>query len=167
MTAVSSRPRQESNAMNSSALVKIEKTLSKRKPSTAPLELIKDSLHTHEGDILAVAKDLDVRYVDLANQIDCMSELRDITLSYRESLVDLAETKLKEKLNAGDLKATLFTLKTLGKNRGYVEKRETETTITEKKEVVDLTQLSDEQLGQLESLMMEAQIVDITPDDGS
>jgi len=42
----------------------------------------------------------------------------------REQLVDLAESKLVQKLNEGESWATQFTLKTLGKNRGYVEKSE-------------------------------------------
>ena len=46
----------------------------------------------------------------------------------RESFIDLAENKLMQMVNAGNLTAIIFTLKTLGKSRGYIEKQEIHTT---------------------------------------
>ncbi len=42
----------------------------------------------------------------------------------RDAVVDMAESKLFKKVKDGDLIATLFLLKTLGKDRGYVERQE-------------------------------------------
>ena len=42
----------------------------------------------------------------------------------RESAIDVAETKLHEAINEGNLTAVIFYLKTKGKNRGYVERQE-------------------------------------------
>lgn len=46
----------------------------------------------------------------------------------RGSIVDLAETKFVKKIQEEDTQCIIFALKTLGKNRGYVEKVETELT---------------------------------------
>lgn len=46
-----------------------------------------------------------------------------------ESLVDFAESKLMEKVQEGDLTAIIFTLKTKGKDRGYVERTEQNVTM--------------------------------------
>lgn len=41
----------------------------------------------------------------------------------RDKNIDLAETKLLEQINEGNTTAIIFFLKTVGKRRGYVEKR--------------------------------------------
>jgi hypothetical protein len=48
---------------------------------------------------------------------------RSISMS-REELVDIAESKLRTALNAGEPWAIQLALKTIGKNRGYVERNE-------------------------------------------
>ena len=44
----------------------------------------------------------------------------------QESFLDLAESKLLEKINDGDNTCIIFFLKTKGKSRGYIEKQEVE-----------------------------------------
>ena len=42
----------------------------------------------------------------------------------RESLLDLAEGSLFDQVRKGNITAIIFTLKTIGKHRGYVERQE-------------------------------------------
>lgn len=45
----------------------------------------------------------------------------------RQSMIDGAEDGLREGVEAGNMTAIIFTLKTIGKERGYIERTETET----------------------------------------
>lgn len=68
-----------------------------------------------------------------------------------EQMVDAAESALMRKIEIGDTPAILFTLKTKGKHRGYVEKQEIEHKTTE-----DYSKLALEELKQLHGLMRKA-----------
>jgi len=50
--------------------------------------------------------------------------LKGVLSEAREGSLDLAESKLMEAINAGNLTAIIFFLKTQGKKRGYVERSE-------------------------------------------
>lgn len=45
----------------------------------------------------------------------------------KEEQIDLAESELRKLVKSGNITAVIFTLKTIGKERGYVERTETET----------------------------------------
>lgn len=45
----------------------------------------------------------------------------------RQSIIDDAEDGLRKGVEAGNMTAIIFTLKTIGKERGYIERTETET----------------------------------------
>jgi carbamoylphosphate synthase small subunit len=44
----------------------------------------------------------------------------------QEKLIDFTESKLVENIQSNDTRAIIFMLKTKGKNRGYIEKSQTE-----------------------------------------
>ena len=45
----------------------------------------------------------------------------------KEEQIDLAECELRKLVKSGNITAVIFTLKTIGKERGYIERTETET----------------------------------------
>lgn len=51
-------------------------------------------------------------------------EVREALEDARERMLDFTESKLMEKVKDGDTTAIIFTLKTLGRSRGYVERME-------------------------------------------
>jgi len=51
--------------------------------------------------------------------------LREVYDDARESMLDIGEQSLYTKVEAGDIAALIFFLKTQGKNRGYTERQET------------------------------------------
>lgn len=63
-----------------------------------------------------------------------------------EAQIDMVETFLHKKIQEGDTISTLFFLKTKGKSRGYVEKQEIESVVTNKSELAAKT---DEELDEL------------------
>lgn len=154
------------NTERRKAISKVNRSIEKRKPSTIPLPLLIDALDRNKGNMTSTAQELNIRYFDLANMVDRQVDLKNVCLSHREGLVDLAEDNLRDALeNVNNLKATFFTLKHLGKDRGYVEKTETETRITEIKAQVDLSKLSIDQLKELDIIMGDAEVIDITPEE--
>jgi hypothetical protein len=60
----------------------------------------------------------------LYNYLKKYPELLAAQVLARESLVDLAEGKLGEAVEAGEMRAIIFTLETLGKKRGYARRTE-------------------------------------------
>lgn len=51
-------------------------------------------------------------------------EIREAIDSARGDMLDMAEHELKKAVRGGDMTAIIFTLKTIGKHRGYVERVE-------------------------------------------
>lgn len=51
-------------------------------------------------------------------------EIREAIDNARGDMLDMAEHELKKAVRGGDMTAVIFTLKTIGKHRGYVERVE-------------------------------------------
>ena len=152
-------------------IAKVETRSTRIDAKSIPVELLVDKLTETNGNIARTADHFNIRYTDLARLCDRKPTLRNTLVGERERLIDLAEEKLREKVNGGNLRAVMFTLKTVGKNRGYYERRDTtDDTSPEMGEVkmkMDLTKLSGTQLRQLQDIIStvkkEDTIIDITP----
>ena len=153
-------------------VTKVEQKVQRIDARSIPVELLADKLMETNGNIARTADFFNIRYTDLARLCDRKPTLRNTLVGERERLVDLAEEKLREKVNGGNLRAVMFTLKTVGKNRGYYERLyTTEDSSPEMGEVkmkMDLTKLSGAQLRQLQDIMStvkkEDTVIDVTPE---
>jgi len=152
---------------NDSGQLKVSTIIGKGLPTSVPKEMIAAKIHEHQGNIMKVCDDLNLLYVPLQQFIDKNYELRDLVIGARTSLTDMAEDVLRTHLNSNNLKAAVFTLQTLGKDKGYVPKMETEShIIKEERKTVDLSKLSTSQLKDLRRLMSRASgMIDVTPVD--
>ena len=90
------------------------------------IEEIRDAIIKCGGMQAHAAKMLGVNRSTLANRVRKSSVLREAIEESRERMLDIAESKLIEKVNAGDLGAICFFLKCQGKQRGYIEKAQIE-----------------------------------------
>lgn len=84
-------------------------------------EIFKTALEGSYGNITLMAQrsgaSRDAIYDWIRNHPEAQEQIR----KERETLVDLAENKLGVLINEKNPTAIIFTLKTLGKNRGYIE----------------------------------------------
>lgn len=85
---------------------------------------IEEALLEHNGKIHLTAKALGYSGSWLGVRIRKSEHLFDLWKNLREERLDRAENVLEEAEKAGDLKAIFFTLRTIGKDRGYVERQE-------------------------------------------
>ncbi|MFL5862557.1 MAG: hypothetical protein ACJ780_17575 [Solirubrobacteraceae bacterium] len=79
-----------------------------------------------KGMVSHAAERLGVTQQAVSYRLGKHPSLRAVVAESREGMKDLAELRLFEKLDAGEPWAIQFYLKTMGRDRGYVEKREHE-----------------------------------------
>ena len=92
----------------------------------ATAEQLTTLIHKHGGNVSAVARSLRVSRSTVYDRINENSALKLALNDARETFVDEAESQLRKKVKKGDVTAIIFTLKSLGKHRGWVERQETE-----------------------------------------
>lgn len=78
------------------------------------------------GNISQSCKAADISRQTFYNWLESDSDFRQSVDALNESCIDFAESSLKKQIQDGDTTATIFYLKTKGKSRGYVEKKEIE-----------------------------------------
>ena len=104
-------------------------------------EEVEAKLRELAGNFSAVARALGVTRSAVSLFVSKREKLKAIAEECRETFVDNVESAIyKEALN-GNVTAQIFILKTLGKDRGYVEKHQ-----IEHGGHIDVTQLSEEEL---------------------
>lgn len=85
---------------------------------------IADALRAAGGMTTLAARQLGCDANTIRHHLAKSEALRAIVADSRDELIDIAETALKRATIAGEAWAVCFTLKTVGKHRGYVERQE-------------------------------------------
>lgn len=89
-------------------------------------EDIKEALKKSIGNISNAARILGISRTTIHSRINIVPELKEVYEEYRDQAIDNAESSLQRAVLNGEGWAVCFTLKTIGKNRGYTEKIEQE-----------------------------------------
>jgi hypothetical protein len=82
-------------------------------------EQIADALRKCRGNLSAGARKLGLKRQKLKERVDRTPDLVAVRMDELETLLDRAEENVYEAVYAGDYKATIFVLRTLGRDRGY------------------------------------------------
>lgn len=98
---------------------------------TIPKEQMLEVIKRSGGNKTYIAKELNISRTLLEKRLKDDDELRERFSDVREALLDFCEQELIKKVRSGDMKAIMFTLRTIGRSRGYVERSETEVTLPE------------------------------------
>ena len=85
---------------------------------------VEKALRATAGNVSEAARKLGVSRSTVYRHIDDSPTLLTVLEDTREELVDIAESALRAKVINGDITAIIFTLKTQGKQRGYIERQE-------------------------------------------
>ena len=121
-------------------------------PRGRPVKLTKSSLEralrANGGIQTKAAASLGVPRMTVHRALIRWPELRDVIIEAREELLDDAEDGLRELVAARNVASIIFTLKTIGKSRGYSERHEV-TGPGGGPLAVDVTKLSDDDLRKL------------------
>lgn len=85
-------------------------------------EEVTDALRTNKGLIYRTAQSLGISYATMHNYLyNRYPALQEVVKEAKGLLVDKATAKLEDRIEAGEMAAIIWTLKTLGKDRGWVE----------------------------------------------
>jgi hypothetical protein len=82
------------------------------------------ALTSFNGMVYLAAKHLGCAPSAIYRRMEKSARVREVVDNSRGELLDVAETALKAAVTAKEGWAVCFTLKTIGKNRGYVERSE-------------------------------------------
>lgn len=88
------------------------------------VEQLEHAIRQTAGNISQAAKALGVSRSTVNRRVAESATLKQLVLDTREELVDIAESALRREVLGGNITAIIFTLKTQGKERGYVERQE-------------------------------------------
>lgn len=94
---------------------------SKKRDETA-MKII-EAVHKSNGLIIDIASKVHLNRNTVTKYINEFPAVAEAVEDAREKLYDTVESKLYERIEAGDLTAIIFFLKTRCKHRGYTEKQ--------------------------------------------
>lgn len=88
------------------------------------VEEVAEALLKSHGVVLAAARMLHMSRQGVEKRIKESTTLQEVKAQSRESIVDMAETGLVKAIRDQDAWAIQFTLRTLGRDRGYADRKE-------------------------------------------
>jgi DNA-binding transcriptional MerR regulator len=88
------------------------------------VDQVANALTEARGLISPAARALGCSGQTVRNYIKKHPTLAEVSEEEREKFIDIAEARLFQKVNEGNVTCIIFALKTVGKHRGYVERRE-------------------------------------------
>lgn len=91
-------------------------------------EALKQAIKRYKGNVSEIAESLSVSRQTVYNHLKEDEDMWSLLTDARENIIDFAESKLLKLIEQESAQVIMFTLKTLGKNRGYVEKSEIDQT---------------------------------------
>ena len=83
-----------------------------------------EALREKHGNMSAAARFLNCSRNTISRYIEQYPTVKVVADEERETLIDFAENQLFKQVQDGNITAIIFTLKTIGKSRGYVERQE-------------------------------------------
>lgn len=83
-----------------------------------------EALREKHGNMAAAARFLNCSRNTISRYIEQYPTVKAVWDEERETLIDFAENQLFQQVKDGNITAIIFTLKTIGKSRGYVERQE-------------------------------------------
>ena len=81
------------------------------------------------GNVTAAASRLGVNRRTISRWMNRYPHLRQLVDAERDRILDKAEVNIFEAMERGDLRASWFVLRTLGKDRGYAERTEVDQSV--------------------------------------
>lgn len=96
---------------------------------------VKAALELAKGNVSLAARKMSTTRSTLYNYLNRYPELKTVLTDARESMIDTAETALHAAAIKGEGWAVCFMLKTIGRNRGYIEKHEV--VITDERDIAE------------------------------
>jgi hypothetical protein len=102
--------------------------MGRTKPEYFTVDQVEAALRATGGIKSAAARKLGTKPSTLTGYFKRHPELNDVVLEIKESVLDLAESKLITAIRDGNMTAIIFYLKCQGKRRGYIQSAKVEHT---------------------------------------
>lgn len=106
--------------------VDLEKKKKRLRKRNLPLKAYEVAIKKYDGYVSDIAKALNVSHQAVYQRINASKKLKQIIEEIDDKITDQCEKALKRQIDADNMTAVIFHLKTKGKKRGYSERVENE-----------------------------------------
>lgn len=100
-------------------------------------KIVSSLLMAHKGNMANVARECGVTRQAVQDYVSTRPKLQTVIRDCRESIKDLCESQLFKKIEKGNMHAITYYLDKQARDRGYVDRREIETSGTLRLELVE------------------------------